>query len=126
MVVMIVTEKDAIDSRQVFKQDAGIAMPLRAQETHWAHPARPYGIGEKTHACSLEQNGSVIDECDMKRVAIHLSWWRRSGPRRNPSPPWSDFSVSHPLHCLPETVIRNPRVKEPPVSEMFDIAPDDV
>jgi len=61
MVVVVVSDEDEVDRRQLIKRESGGAYPLRADSSERAYPLRIHGI-VRTLDPKLDQERNVIDE----------------------------------------------------------------
>ena len=64
MIVMIVTDENAIDRWKIVELHAGITMPTRSEKRQRANSLGPDGIGKNVEATCLQQESLVIDKGD--------------------------------------------------------------
>jgi len=65
MVVVVVAEKDGVDTREIVERNAGVAAAARADGGERAHAFGPDGIGEDVEFALLEEEGGVVDKGDV-------------------------------------------------------------
>ncbi len=119
MVVVVMADQDAIDVRQILKEDAGIAMPLRTDPLYRAGAVRPDRIGDEIAAFRLQQHRSVIGEGDTEIASSHDRGRFFSWNRRNEVSPRPNAAVRYPFQEFAEALWRDAGIEESPVLVMF-------
>ena len=119
MVIVIVTNPDAMDRRQIFKTDARSAVPLRACELNWTDAQRPNRIRQEIQSLRLEQDRGMIHPGDPKRAAVHLIGRLRAWLGVDPWPPRPNPPVPHPLERVEKAVHFNSGIEEASVAKML-------
>lgn len=120
MVIVIVTNEKAVDLRKIFEANAWVPMALRTGKADRADAKRPDRIGEDVESFRLQQDSGMVNKGDAERSTLDLRGRPRSRSGGNPSSPRPDFAIGHPLERPGKAVLRNSRIEEAAVAEMFD------
>lgn len=119
MVIVIVTNQNAVNRGQIFDTKTGSAVPLRTRKLDRACAPRPNRIGQEIQSLRLQQDRGMIHPGDAQRAAVDLIGRLLAWRGIDPWPPEANLPVPHPLKRFEKAVFLSCRIEKASIAKMF-------